>query len=79
MIVGIHDYDFFHYWNTMPNLECAKLLAYYKKKRDITLLAPTLEPKRYNSFFVRKDYEDGLYPEELFLSNVEYGGRAVSL
>lgn len=79
MIVGIHDYDFFHYWNTMPNLECAKLLAYYKKKRDITLLAPSLEPKRYNSLFVRKDYEDGLYPKELFLSNVEYGGRAVSL
>lgn len=79
MIVGIHDYDFFHYWNVMPNLECAKLLAYYKKKRDITLLAPTLEPERYNSFFVRKDYEDRLYPKELFLPNVGYGGRAVSL
>lgn len=79
MIIGVHDYDFFHYWNVMPNLECAKLLAYYKKKREITLLAPTLEPKRYNSFFIRKDYEDGLYPNELFLPNVEYGGRAVSL
>ena len=78
MIVGIMDYDYFTYWNTMPNLECAKLLAYYKKKKDITLLAPKLEPERYSQFYIRKDYEDRKYPKEFFLPNVSYGGRAMS-
>ena len=78
MIVGIMDYDYFTYWNTMPNLECAKLLAYHKKQKDIALLAPKLEPGRYSQFYIRKDYEDKKYPKEFFLPNVSYGGRAVS-
>ena len=34
-IIGVHDYDFFTYQNVLPNLECAKLCAYHKKKREI--------------------------------------------
>lgn len=27
--IGIHDFDYFHYENVIPNLECAKLVTYY--------------------------------------------------
>ena len=55
-----------------------KLAAYYKQRLEIVKFATVLEPQRYNKFFVRKDYEDGIYPKEFFLPNVVYGGRAFS-
>lgn len=77
-VIGVYDFDYFTYPNVIPNLECAKLLSYYKQKRDLTMLAPQLEPARYNRFFIRKDYDDGQYPQEFFQENVNYGGRAFS-
>ena len=62
----------------MPNLECAKYAAWRKKKRDIVVSAPVLEPTMYTKTFVRKDYDDGLFDKKLLLPNVEYGGRAFS-
>lgn len=41
-------------------------------------MAPLLEPERYSKFFVRKDWDDGHYPKELFNPKVTYGGRAFS-
>ena len=60
------------------NLEIMKLATYYKQKKEIVKFATVLEPQRYSKFFVRKDYDDGNYPKEFFLSNVIYGGRAFS-
>lgn len=77
-VIGIHDYDFFNYTNVLPNLECAKLCAYHKKNREIAVLAPELAPERFSTLYVRKDYDDGIYPKELFGSNIVLGGRAVS-
>jgi hypothetical protein len=74
--VAIYDYDYFNYENVIPNLECAKLVAYYRKRNDITLLAPALEPARYTKFIIRKEYNDGIFPREFFYPNCEYGGRA---
>lgn len=74
--VAVYDYDYFHYENVIPNLECAKLVTYYRNHNDIALLAPALEPKRYTKFIVRKEYNDGNYPREIFFPNCEYGGRA---
>ena len=74
--VAVFDYDFFTYESVIPNLECAKLVSYYRNRNDIALLAPALEPKRYSKFIIRKDYNDGIFPRELFLPNCEYGGRA---
>ena len=74
--VAVYDYDFFHYENVIPNLECAKLVAYYRNRKDITLLTPTLEPSKYTKFFIRKEYNDGLFPKQMFEQNCEYGGRA---
>lgn len=74
--IGIYDFDYLTYGGTIPNLECAKLAGYYKKKKQITIMAPKLEPGRYTHFFIRKEYDDGIYVPELFLPNVMYGGRA---
>lgn len=74
--VGVFDYDFFTYPNVVPNLECAKLLGYYRKKRDIAVLVPKFEPERFSQFFIRKEYDDGIYPKEWFKDGIVYGGRA---
>lgn len=76
--IGIYDFDFLTYGGTIPNLECAKLAGYFKKNKQITVMAPKLEPDRYTEFFIRKDYDDGIYVPELFLPNVTYGGRTFS-
>lgn len=74
--IGVFDYDFMNYENVIPNLECAKIYTYYHNHREIATLAPTLEPAMYTKFFVRKEYDDGCYPPQLFAPNCIYGGRA---
>lgn len=74
--IAVYDYDFFNYEHVVPNLECAKLVTYYRNHNDIALLAPAMTPARYTKFIIRKEYDDGLYPRELFFQNCEYGGRA---
>ena len=76
--IGIYDYDFMHYAPVIPNLECAKLSRYYKSKKELTILTSELNPEVYTKFYIRKDYEDGVYPDSIFSSNVVYGGRAFS-
>lgn len=76
MSIGVFDYDFFNYENVIPNLECAKLVTYYRQHNQLTVLTPTLAPEPYTKYFIRKEYDDGNYPHKLFLPNCEYGGRA---
>ena len=78
-VIGIHDYDFFNYEHVIPNIDCAKYLTYYRDHRTIAVLVPRLNPTPYTKFIVRKEYDDSYYPKELFLPNVEYGGRAFSV
>lgn len=75
-VIGIYDLDFMTYQHVIPNLECAKLYTYYHNMHEIAVLAPRLEPQKYTKFFIRKEYNDGIYPQQLFLPNCEYGGRA---
>jgi len=77
--VGIHDYDFFNYEHVVPNIDCAKYLTYYRNHSTIAALVPRLEPERYTNFIIRKEYDDGNYPKQLFLPNVIYGGRVFSV
>lgn len=74
----IYDYDFYHYPNIIPNLECAKYAAWRKNKKDIVLSLDTFEPSNYSSVFFRKEYDDGIYDPKILLPNVNYGGRAFS-
>ena len=74
--VAVYDYDFMMYESVIPNLECAKLVTYYRNHNEIALLAPAFQPTHYTRFIVRKEYNDGVFPRELFLPNCEYGGRA---
>jgi len=74
--IGIYDYDFMNYEHVIPNLECAKLYTYFHNHHEIAVLTPTLNPHPYTKCYIRKDYDDGLYPKELFLDNCVYGGRA---
>lgn len=78
MSIGVFDFDFFNYENVIPNLECAKLVTYYRQHNQLTVLTPTLAPEPYTRYIIRKEYDDGVYPHKLFLSNCEYGGRAFS-
>lgn len=76
--VLIYDSDFFHYPNVIPNLECMKLSAYCKKRKDITVFSNNLDPERYTKVYFRKDYDDGQYNPLIIKPNVSYGGRAFS-
>ena len=61
------------------NLEVMKLSAYYKKKGEIVVLAPSFTPERNTLFIYRKDYNDGEFPIQLTRTkNVQYGGLAFS-
>ena len=77
--LGVFDFDFFTYENAIPNLECAKLISYYRARNKIAVLAPVLNPAKYTDFIIRKEYDDGVFPRECFLPNVVYGGRAFKM
>lgn len=79
MSIGIYDMDMATYTLVPYNLEAMKISAYYKRKREIVILSPSLSPERHAKFFIRKDYDDGNFPTyQLMLYNVEYGGLAFS-
>ena len=77
-VILVYDYDYFHYPGVIPNLECAKIAAYEKQKRNITVFHNNFEPERYSKAYFRKEYDDGLYDNSILKSNVLYGGRAFS-
>ena len=52
-VYGIYDYDFFNYENVIPNLECAKLITYYRQHNELAVLVPSLTPEPYTKFIVR--------------------------
>lgn len=77
MSVGLYDVDFFEYHQVLLNLEIMKLATYFKGKKEITALSPTYSPERYGSFYLRKDFYDGTFPNKLTqYPNLKYGGLA---
>ena len=74
--VGLFDVDMDKYIHVPFNLELMKLSAYYKRKREIVAIAPELDFDRYSKFILRKDFNDGDFPNLLGAENVEYGGFA---
>ena len=78
MSIGLYDDDFMRYAPVCFNLDLMKLSTYYKRKKEVVVLSPTLEPERYTHFIFRKDYNDGNFNKNIFLDNVEYGGHAFS-
>ena len=74
--VGLFDVDMHKYIHVPFNLELMKLSTYYKKKREIVALAPELDFDKYSKFILRKDFNDGDFPNLLGADNVEYGGHA---
>lgn len=79
MSVGLYDMDMSTYTLVPFNLELMKLSSYYKKKGEIVVLSPSFAPERHKLFYLRKDYDDGIYPPGLTtIPNVNYGGLAFS-
>lgn len=79
MSVGLYDADFFTYHQTIFNLEIMKLATYFKRKREITILAPSFAPERYSQFYYRKDFNDGQFRRDLNkYPHLVYGGYAFS-
>ena len=71
MSIGLYDDDFMRYAPVCFNLDLMKLSTYYKRKKEVVVLSPTLEPERYTHFIFRKDYNDGNFNKNIFLDNVE--------
>lgn len=78
MSIGLYDIDSATYTHVVFNLELMKLSTYYKKKKEVVVLAPVFEPERYSTFIIRKDYNDGIFDKKIFEPNVQYGGHAFS-
>lgn len=77
-VVLVYDWDYFHYSHVIPNLECAKLVAWNRNHRNITVFTDRFEPERYTQSYFRKEYDDGIYDESIINPKVLYGGRAFS-
>lgn len=77
MSIGIYDNDMANYVPITFNLEVMKLSSYFKNKNQIVVLARSFTPEKNQKFFVRKDYDDGKFPQGLYkYKNVNYGGLA---
>ena len=76
MSIGLYDQDMATYTLVPFNLEIMKLSAYYKKRREVVVLSPSFTPERHQKFFLRKDYDDGDFPQGLQAPNLDYGGYA---
>lgn len=80
MIIGCYDADMSKYIHTPFNLELMKIASYYKRKREIVLLSPSIELEKASKVFYRKDYYDGDFDSKvLYNPKVTYGGRAFSM
>lgn len=76
MSIGLYDDDFMRYIHVCFNLELMKLATYYKKKKEVVVLAPEFDPYRYEKMYFRKDYNDYEFNKGIFKDNVQYGGFA---
>ena len=59
--ISAYDYDFFHYEHVIPNLECAKIVQYYRNHNTIAALTPNIDLTHFARVYVRKDYDDGRF------------------
>lgn len=78
MSIGLYDIDFMTFIHVPFNLEIMKLASYFKSKKEVTILTSYLEPERYSQCYIRKDFNDGVFPKPEILSKVNYGGYAFS-
>lgn len=53
MAIGIVDYDFFHNAPSIPNLECGKLIAYWRFHNEYTTLLRDINLERYRQVYFR--------------------------
>lgn len=78
MAIGIIDADFGIYCPVQPNLECAKICAYWRKHNEFTKLIDEIDLIHYSKNYYRKDYDNGDLPPEIGNERVEFGGRVFS-
>lgn len=78
MAIGIVDYDFFHNAPSIPNLECGKLIAYWRSHNEYTTLLRDINLERYRQVYFRQDFSNVHLPSELSNKKVLYGGRFFS-
>ena len=76
MSIGLFDLDMAEYVYVPFNLELMKIGDYYKKKGEVVVLSPIFSPFRHSLFYLRKDIDDGKYPELAKYKNIIYGGYA---
>lgn len=76
--IGLYDWDMVEYSHVPLNLEIMKYAAYFKKHKILTTLTPYFMPDHFSDYYVRKDYDDKIFPEKLFQKNIILGGHAFS-
>jgi len=79
MSIGLHDIDIATYTHVPFNLEIMKMATYFKRKKEIVHLSSSLNPDKYGEFYIRKDFDDGIFPKQIYTAkNLIYGGYAFS-
>ncbi len=76
MSIGLYDHDSSRYGATFFNLELMKMSTYYKKHNELTTFVMALDLDKYTKTFLRKDYDDGVFPKQLRDPRLNYGGLA---
>lgn len=77
MLIGLYDQDITTYNHVVFNLELMKLATFYKWKRELVSTSLSFQPEKYSKFIYRKDYNDNIFPQELYKNNtIDYGGLA---
>lgn len=78
MTIGIYDCDMNLYrGNVIFNLEAMKVASYYKKRNEIVLMDDVFSPMRHTKYFFFKDYNDGVYPRDIYsYNNINIYGRS---
>lgn len=77
---GMLDFDL-TYWQQpiVFNLELMKLANYYRQQRHLVKMSHAAEFERFSKIFIRKDYDDNVYPSGIFTHpKAEVGGLAFS-
>ena len=77
---GMLDFDL-TYWQQpiIFNLELMKLANYYRQQHHLVKMSHKAEFDRFTKVFIRKDYDDNVYPPGIFTNpKAEAGGLALS-
>jgi hypothetical protein len=73
---AVYDSNFFNTGLPYFNLECGKLLAFFRRNNQIATLSSTPSPDNFTEIIIRKEIEDGAFPSFFQSPACRFEGRA---